>query len=196
MRYKGEPKRLYEFMDHFFVHCPACNDQAEVQVPHFLDYKNAHLTCKSCHFSEKMENRKRYVLTGKAKCQYCLEWLDLEIEGKKKIPRYVDIKCSGCLKINRVNENWNVTYLKYHNQGIIDPAFGLPLWLVGEIKGDTIWAYNLSHLKEIQSYVSSKLRERTTDRFKMTMVERLPDFIKKAKNRDEILRVLERLAEK
>jgi hypothetical protein len=95
-----------------------------------------------------------------------------------------------------VRENWTETYIKYHNKGIIDPAFGLPLWLVGEIKGDTIWAYNISHLKEIQSYVSAKLRERTTDRYKMTMVEKLPDFIKKTKNRDDIIKVLERLAEK
>ncbi|HMP28895.1 MAG TPA: hypothetical protein PKD85_04810, partial [Saprospiraceae bacterium] len=142
MRYTGEPKRLYEFMDHFFVQCPICFDRAEIRVPYFLELKKAQLFCSSCHFAENMEDRKRYIFAGKAKCQNCLEWLDLTIKGRKKIPKYVDIKCKECLMINKVSENWTVTYLKYHTEGIIDPAFGLPLWLIGEIRGSVIWAYN------------------------------------------------------
>ena len=61
---------------------------------------------------------------------------------------------------------------------------------------NTIWAYNLRHITEIKNYVRSTLRERTTDRFKMTMVEKLPDFIKLAKNREEVLKALERMETK
>jgi hypothetical protein len=49
---------------------------------------------------------------------------------------------------------------------------------------------------EIKHYVQATLRERTTDKFKMTMVERLPDFIKLAKNREEILKTLTQMLEK
>lgn len=196
MRYAGNPKRLYDFMDVFAVHCPKCDGVAEIEVPHFLDYKNAILTCKACHFSEKVSSRVRYIFSGKAKCQFCLEWLDLQIAGRKKIPKYVNIKCNHCQRINRVSENWSETYIKYSEEGMLDPAFGLPLWFVDEVRGQTIWAYNLSHLKEIENYVHAKLRERSTDRFKMTMVEKLPDFIKMAKNRDEVLKALQRMVEK
>ena len=64
------------------------------------------------------------------------------------------------------------------------------------MKGEIIWAYNQKHLLEIENYVRATLRERTTDRFKMTMVEKLPDFIKSAKNRDEVLKALDRMKNK
>jgi hypothetical protein len=51
-------------------------------------------------------------------------------------------------------------------------------------------------LLEIKAYVGSKLRERSTDRFKMTMVEKLPDFIKSAKNREEVLKAIGRMEKK
>lgn len=196
MRYSGSPKRLYDFMDSFNVTCPRCKCKASVELPYFLDYRNATLSCKVCHFAEKMTNRIRFVLSGKAKCVQCNEWLNLDIEAKKKIPKYQNIKCDNCKTINKVKENWAEIYLKYYDEGITDPAFGLPLWYCDTVKGDIIWAYNAEHLKEIKSYVASKLRERSTDKFKMTMVEKLPDFIKESKNRDEVLRAIERMENK
>ncbi|HQX45015.1 MAG TPA: hypothetical protein PK209_10700, partial [Saprospiraceae bacterium] len=92
--------------------------------------------------------------------------------------------------------NWESYQLKYHPSGTIDPAFGLPLWYSGIVKGELIWAYNQKHLTEIENYVRATLRERTTDRFKMTMVEKLPDFIKSAKNREEVLKTLEKMQSK
>ena len=78
----------------------------------------------------------------------------------------------------------------------IDPAFGLPLWYQDIVKGNIIWAFNMRHLTEIKNYVKSTLRERTTDKFKMTMVEKLPDFIKMAKNREEVLKALQGMVSK
>ena len=195
-RYSGEPKRLYDFMDNFSVHCPKCNRKAEVHVSQFLDYKNALLTCKSCHFSEKRARRTRYILTGKAKCAYCLEWLNLQMDSKNKIPKFINIRCTCCQKINKVNENWTEISLPYNTEGILDPAFGLHLWYKDFVKGDVIWSYNMEHLQEIKAYVAAKLRERSTSRFKMTMVEKLPEFIKLAKNREEVLKALERMETK
>ncbi|MBK8622579.1 MAG: hypothetical protein IPN79_12670 [Saprospiraceae bacterium] len=196
MRYTGEPKRLYDFMETFAIVCPKCEAKAEVQLPHFLDYKNAQWHCPSCFFSEKMSSLIRYVYSGKAKCSECLNWLDLGTEPFKKIPKYTNIRCSSCDTINKVSENLTIIYQKYQTGRISDPAFGLPLWYTDEVKGEEIWAFNLQHLLEIKDYVGSKLRERTTDRFKMTMVEKLPDFIKSAKNREEVLKAIERMEKK
>lgn len=195
-RYVSQSKGIYDFMDTFVVHCPKCQKKAEVKLPFFMDYKNATLNCAACFFFEKMFDRKIYKLNGKVKCSFCLEWLCLDIEHQKKIPKYVNIRCSSCQKVNKVHENWDETYLKYHEEGIVDPAFGLPLWYVDEVKGAVIWAYNKAHLEEIEAYVSSKLRERSTDGFKMTMVEKLPNFIKIAKNREEVLKALDRMKNK
>lgn len=196
IRYCDEPKKLYDFMHTFVVHCPKCNDKADVHVQNFLDFKNAKLNCRSCHFSEKINDRIRYVLKGKIKCTHCQDWLNLEMAGKKNIPKYVNIKCAACKKINKISGNWTEIFLKYHDHGIIDPVFCLPLWYVETIKNDVIWAYNIDHLEAIKTYVASTLRERNSDQFKMTMVEKLPDFIKLAKNREEVLKAIERMERK
>lgn len=196
-RYRAEPLRLYDLMDMFSVHCPKCDSKAEIKIPQYFDYKNGVLKCPACHFSEKVTDLTRFKPSGKAKCHQCLEFLDLSvIEGYKRIPTYVNVTCSSCQIINRVRENWESYILKYNEAGIIDPAFGLPLWYQESVKGNIIWAYNLRHLTEIKNYVQAMLRERTTGKFKMTMVEKLPDFINLAKNRIDVLKALDRMEKK
>ncbi|GGJ40580.1 hypothetical protein GCM10010121_059540 [Streptomyces brasiliensis] len=59
-----------------------------------------------------------------------------------------------------------------------------------------VWAYNLEHLDLIRRFVAASLRERDPwyeHGRKMTCVARLPAWIKRAKNRDEVLRVVDRL---
>ncbi|MBL0024369.1 MAG: hypothetical protein WBP08_13195 [Saprospiraceae bacterium] len=192
-RYSGDPKRLYDFMTSFVVVCPKCDLDGEITVPYFLDYKNAIFTCGHCYHSEKAKDRLRYKSTAKANCNQCQASLKIEVADRKSIPNYITVICPECTSANKVKENWESYILKYNNSGTIDPAFGLPLWYQAPIKDEVIWAYNLYHLHEIRDYVSSRLRERTTDRYKMTMVEKLPDFIKMAKNRDEILKAIERM---
>jgi hypothetical protein len=79
--------------------------------------------------------------------------------------------------------------------GAVDPIFGLPLWFQTEVRGDLFWACNREHLNEIRSYVSSRLRERRTTLF-ATMVEKLPHFIKDSKNRETIIKAIEKLERK
>ncbi|HRG34262.1 MAG: hypothetical protein JNK69_06235 [Saprospiraceae bacterium] len=195
-RYESEPIRLYDLMNEFAVHCPKCQGRAIVSVGQVFDFKNAMLKCTACHFSEAGKDRMRYIVSSKAKCRHCLEWLVMDIAERKSIPKYVNVTCGNCNTLNRISENWESYQLKYNPSGILDPAFGLPLWYSGSVKGEIIWAYNQKHLLEIENYVRATLRERTTDRFKMTMVEKLPDFIKSAKNRDEVLKALDRMKNK
>lgn len=195
-RYTGEPKRLYDFMDEFAVHCPKCSKKAIVSVPHFLDYKKASVTCTCCHFSEKMNSRNAYVTKGKTTCVQCGEWIDWNDETKRKRPSYLNIICRHCKTINKISGDWSEIFVKYNASGITDPAFGLPLWYLKGFKSYEIWAYNAQHLVEIKSYVGAKLRERSTKHFKMTMVEKLPNFIKSAKNRVEILSTIEAMQKK
>jgi len=76
-----------------------------------------------------------------------------------------------------------------------DPYFGSPLWLQIETRHGWLWAYNLEHLDLIRRFVQAPLRERAPwydTGQKMTLVARLPAWIKRAKNRDEILRAVSR----
>jgi hypothetical protein len=77
-----------------------------------------------------------------------------------------------------------------------DPYFGIPLWLQAETRHGWLWAYNLEHLDLIRQFVQATLRQRApwydTGR-KMTLVARLPAWVKRAHNRDDILRAVSRI---
>ena len=77
--------------------------------------------------------------------------------------------------------------------GPVDPFFRLPLWLRAECRGCTLWAFNEAHLTLLEDFVAAGLRERGQARNRMTLVARLPRWLKSAKNRDEVLRVITRL---
>ena len=192
-RYLGEPLRREDFLTHFLVHCPKCSGRARVDVPHYLDFKHAVLKCFDCHFSEKAIDRMRFRSTAKARCTHCNARLTEVVADRKKRPTYVRLTCDECATAQIVRENWESYVLKYDYNGHLDAAFGLPLWLQQSVKGHVLWANNIEHLIEIQNYVAATLRERTTNRFKMTMVERLPEFVKVAKNRKHILSALEKM---
>lgn len=77
----------------------------------------------------------------------------------------------------------------------VDWYFRLPLWLQISCCGKTLWAYNEKHLDFLANYVGAKLRERTPNTNK-SLASRLPQWIKSAKNRDEILKAIEKLRTK
>jgi hypothetical protein len=79
-----------------------------------------------------------------------------------------------------------------NNKQATDPYFGLQLWLQFPIDDNILWAYNYDHLNYLKTYVAAKLREeRVVTKYSMT--QKLPNFIKLAKNRDRILKAIERL---
>lgn len=70
------------------------------------------------------------------------------------------------------------------------------LWLRTDTRHGELWAYNLQHLDLIRRFVAADLRERAPwydIGQKMTLVARLPAWMKSAKNRDEVLRAVDRL---
>jgi len=192
-RFTGEPMKLHDFMSEFVVHCPKCDGTATIKVPSPYDNNNAVLRCNDCHFSEKISERTRFKTTGKAVCHECRTPLNPDIKDRKEIPSFVKVTCPNCKTINKIAENWESYIMKYNDSGIIDPAFGLHLWYQDKVRGNVIWAFNHAHLVEIRNYVAAQLRERPISKLKMMMVDKLPEFIKSAKNRDEVVDALDRM---
>ena len=79
--------------------------------------------------------------------------------------------------------------------GPVDPFFRRPLWLQAGCCGQVLWAYNVRHLDLLESYVAARLRERgdVVAGAPASLVERLPTWLKTAKNRAEVLRTIGRL---
>ncbi|MGW4208691.1 TFIIB-type zinc ribbon-containing protein [Lentzea sp. NPDC004789] len=69
------------------------------------------------------------------------------------------------------------------------------LWLQTPCAGHTLWALNAEHLDLLESYVTAKLREDPlpTSVRRMTVLAKLPAWLKSAEHRDEVLRAIRRL---
>lgn len=76
--------------------------------------------------------------------------------------------------------------------GPYDWYFGFPVWLQTPCCGHVLWAYNSEHLSFLRRYVSAELRERSVMR-NTSLASRLPKWMKTAKNRDAVLKGLDRL---
>ncbi len=73
-----------------------------------------------------------------------------------------------------------------------DWYFDLPLWFQAPCCGETLWAYNRPHLAYLKRYVEADLRDECS--YPDTgLVRYLPKWMKLAKNRDEVLRCIEKL---
>lgn len=77
-----------------------------------------------------------------------------------------------------------------------DPYFDVRLWLQSETRHGWVWAYNPEHLDLIRRFVQASLREGIPwhdHGRKMTVVARLPAWMKRARNREEVLRAISRI---
>ncbi len=70
--------------------------------------------------------------------------------------------------------------------------FKVPLWLQAPFKNNLFLAYNLAHLLYLERYIGAGLREHK-DRTHFTLLEKLPKFYHEAKNREALLKIIERL---
>lgn len=73
-----------------------------------------------------------------------------------------------------------------------------PLWLSVECCGEWLVAYNVRHLEWLEGFIGAKLRERPADAVdagysNRSMASRLPQWMRSAKNRDEVLKGLKTL---
>ena len=76
-----------------------------------------------------------------------------------------------------------------------EPWFGLELWFLTSFQRKPIWAINREHLTYLIDYLSADLREKPTGRRKKTQSDHLPTFMKTAKNRERIVKLLEKMQE-
>ncbi|GAA0422318.1 hypothetical protein [Streptomyces luteireticuli] len=102
------------------------------------------------------------------------------------------LTCPACGLSRRAKDST----LRFHWSSPTDPSFQAPLWFQAETRHGLLWAYNREHLELIRRFVASTLRERDPwyePGRKMTLLARLPAWVKRSRNRTEVLRAIERL---
>lgn len=193
-RYSDPNTHLSHYATHFFVHCPKCDGRAFIN-------SESRLTCTACFHVEQPTHwygaATAYVAV---KCRECHHQLSRSAPWNgqwKKLAMHCE-KCGDDCE-------YEASISKHHlHQGrMTDPVFGLPLWMQKEFRNELFWAYNHEHLDVLRNYISAKLRERSVEsrgynpqRKNNAMLSRLPDFMKKASNREDLLKVIDYLATK
>ncbi len=181
---------LSELATHFIVHCPKCNGKALIN-PHEDTFR---LTCTSCFHVEKpghwYGSMTAYV---SVKCRECRNLLTrtAAVDGQWK---KLKMKCDQCG--DECEYEAHLSKQSLHNGLMTDPLFGLPLWLQKTVGDDLFWAYHYDHLSLLEQYVKAKLRERGVDNKgskNSLMFSRLPTFITRAGNREEMLKLINEL---
>ncbi len=194
-RYKGQALPRQSYMTEFCVVCPKCNQEAKVTVENPYILSDAKLHCSNCNLIEKEEDLIRYNIIVKRNCLNCGKSFEVIIPNRKEKLTEMTVSCPNCNETKKYKPRNDKYKISYNKESPRDPIFKLSLWFQCDIKGNTLWAYNRKHLNEINNYVSSKLREREDTSYS-TMVEKLPTFIKVAKNRDLIIKAIEKLMKK
>ena len=101
------------------------------------------------------------------------------------------VLCRGCGYIHIVKEYAQSPSLTARDDSR-DWVSRLPFWLHAPCTGHVLWAWNASHLDFLERYVGADLRERTPN-VNRSLASRLPRWMKSAKHRDEVLRVIRKL---
>lgn len=129
----------------------------------------------------------------------------------------VDVVCPKCSKRAKAKRNEEekrvdlyCSHCGFNDRATMEVSFGktvgtlkmsaasyfpVELWYIAEFKNDLVWAYNLEHLSYLERYIGAKLREHK-DRTHFTLLEKLPRFYHEAKNRESLLKLIQRLKDK
>ena len=180
-------KHIILWKDDTWVTCPECQKIAVVT--------NCQVHCPHCGFEKKAEELELFAAIVKLNCPNCGTPIEQRQGGLKETNEFRQVKCPKC------NEEYLVKpqYESYRqpnptpSNGLkCDSTFGLPYFFQENVRGNLFWARNMSHLEVMEDYIASDLREREG----MTMVAKLPTFVKSKKNRGLILKILHKWKEK
>ncbi|MBK9982654.1 MAG: hypothetical protein IPP15_09540 [Saprospiraceae bacterium] len=184
---------LYDLATHFIVHCSKCDGKAQV-LPFNGSWK---LTCSKC-FHVELPGHWYGAMTAyvSVKCRECHQPISRSAEVSGEWAK-LKVKCEECRDECEYEAQISRHYI--HHGLMCDSVFGLPLWLQKEFRSDLFWAFNYEHLNLLEQYVRAKLRERGIENKgskNSLMFSRLPTFITSAKNRGEILKLIEEMQKK
>lgn len=190
---------LGSYRHQIWVCCPKCDGPAFI-LRTIGGEQMARLSCIQCHYSSQDALRNSVISSNiqlrswAPRCFRC----GREFERYAKLHPYrkngqifARVNCSGC-RCSGIYPAILTPHESLLEEGR-DPFLGYPLYLKAEIGTKTLWALNLEHLEALQDWLSAKHRERNLGPANMTMMARLPRWMKSASARPKILRAIEKL---
>ena len=126
-------------------------------------------------------------------CPKCQAMAIVRRAGSALSPELVTLVCSACGH----NQSSNKCEWPGSTMRSVDCYFRLPLWLRTRCCGEELWVFNREHLEHLESFVMADHRKRapseTNPLTNRTFESRLPKWIKSSKNREGLLKGIQRL---
>lgn len=158
-------------------------------------FSTRRIKCPNCLYSQEGP-KESFQVELDCKCFNCAADIKINIPNVNDKKETIAVKCKECgVTENYKPRNTRSKWIYEYNGRQSDPYFQLPLWLTENVKGNLLWAYNYEHLGYLKDYISADLREKN-GRVGWTMVEKLPEWMKSAKNRTSVLKAIEKLEKK
>ncbi|MDP5200538.1 hypothetical protein [Flavobacterium sp. DG2-3] len=201
-RFQDENKFLGNFYSEILVKCPKCESKATVkkELKENCECGKCHnmvFECKNC-FHKLKEPVYLYIAYGKEYCNNCFEKFEYQSQPLKEKPLMYKTKCPHC----DFQEEWKTKSYRIKEESKLDTGlvkdvwYNLSLWFQKEFDGSIFWAYNLDHIDYLERYIGADLRERNSKaNYTSSLVARLPQFVKAAKNREKLLKILKKWKE-
>ena len=179
------------------VKCPTCSKQGIVTRQDSI----CQFVCTSCNKSMKTEEFS-YRFDVENQCGNCGRYYRVEVtkeEGRKRNYPTLLVKCPYCGygmrgKVQKKNKGYCGSYYGQVREGY-ESIFGLELWYLVSYNGKPVWALNREHLAYLIEYLSAELREDPVWG-RRSQADELPTFMKLAKNRDKIVKLLKQIQER
>ena len=181
--------RLASFGKVTWVHCPQCDKAAK---------SNGNgVTCAHCGYMTIQKvgedsNRWACFASDDERCRNCRKPLE---QKNRPTRRMIDGKMFVRVRCNNCQETFDYPARYGWDEANYTPAPRNPLFLQTQVAGETLWVDNLAHLDALEDWLGAKVRERPADRG-LTMMARLPRWMKASTNREKVLRGLAQLRER
>lgn len=186
---------LWTLTKRIWVDCPSCSKPALVQRE---GYNAARLSCLACGHAWATQAPR---LPGKAtspqslrcfRCGSALPKFQSRASRSHAGTYSRTLRCQGC----GAQARYELDAAEPNMRDGVDPWFGLPVFLRTRVGTHELWALNPEHLDHLEHYLGANLRKRSLHPHHMTMMARLPHWMKSAGSRIQIARALSALRRK
>lgn len=185
---------LWSLIDRSWVKCPRCQRPALVKA---VGRNRPRLSCTNCGYSRADCVKRASAISPSPwghRCARCGQRFPRSSSSAaQRHGRELSkiLRCAGCGARARYAFDAGEPDLATG----VDTFFGLPFFLSTDIGGKKLWATNPEHLKVLLDYLGASLRKRALSPHHMTMMARLPRWMKAADRREVVLSALRQLQE-
>ena len=181
------------------VVCPKCE---KAGIVHFVqEHHVAIFQCEACYTKKEIIPCGDYAFEVTAQCTSSGKYFRLSMPQNKIHGSKIRVKCPYCQEfvIGNVFDHRDQQHIVLSDiRHAEDPFFHYPLYFQASFRGKTIWALNREHLQYMIDFLSADIRTVQPDYYKIYKTMRsqsdiLQAFMKSAKNRDEIVKILMKL---